>query len=633
MASGGVYSSTSSVASSLRPSTLPPPASIASANTSGNTLATISTTATAINPSHHHTSVSAPSSPSTVPSQVNPADMNSRVRLSLVPYSDPTRSQPSAAFDQIDKSLGEGHVLKIGRQVKPSNNGNEAAGAGSNPPAIQTNAGGPGAAAGDSPVTPLSNPPLADPSGTTPVDTQSSVLLSTAVANLTLRSPPSPSTSPSSPAVPPAGTTATNPPPAIGSNAAATPVETPSSPLLGGANAGASVTSGNGGANGTLTPIEKLPPLPGKSVDYAWFKSKVVSRNHAEMWLRDGQIYLRDTGSSSGTFLNRMRLSPSGKISRPYPLRDGDVIQLGIDYQGRPEDIYKCVIIKVCITSMPSSMSQRKKENPIRFRNALKALLNATNPYSSSKPNDPASASAAPTSPTTTTSAAAAAAAASNASVDCCICLCAIGPYQALFLSPCSHCYHHKCVRNLLDTPMFQCPMCRQVANLDASVSMESLVDGLAGHDAAAGGMDARIGSGLDEYGYRQGEDEDDVVEVVHADGAENAGAEAGGEAATNGEGAADYSTRAGSAARWGGIPNGGPTSIAPTSAEEEPTDISCGNLSGQRQEAKHGSKEDGIQGDAAHAASRSGDAEARRNQQRGRTQGAAVPGGATVVP
>ena len=24
-------------------------------------------------------------------------------------------------------------------------------------------------------------------------------------------------------------------------------------------------------------------------------------------------------------------------MSRPYPLKDGDVIQLGVDYQGRPE--------------------------------------------------------------------------------------------------------------------------------------------------------------------------------------------------------------------------------------------------------------------------------------------------------
>jgi hypothetical protein len=79
------------------------------------------------------------------------------------------------------------------------------------------------------------------------------------------------------------------------------------------------------------------------SIDPVWFKSKVVSRSHAEIWLKDGQVsqinkvYLRDSGSSSGTFLNKMRLSPASKMSRPYPLREGDVIQLGVDYQGRTE--------------------------------------------------------------------------------------------------------------------------------------------------------------------------------------------------------------------------------------------------------------------------------------------------------
>jgi len=32
-----------------------------------------------------------------------------------------------------------------------------------------------------------------------------------------------------------------------------------------------------------------------------------------------------------------MRLSPSNKESRPYPLKDGDIIQLGIDYQGKTQ--------------------------------------------------------------------------------------------------------------------------------------------------------------------------------------------------------------------------------------------------------------------------------------------------------
>ncbi|KAJ3341601.1 hypothetical protein HDU93_004503 [Gonapodya sp. JEL0774] len=103
----------------------------------------------------------------------------------------------------------------------------------------------------------------------------------------------------------------------------------------------------------------------------------------------------------------------------------------------------------------------------IRFRAALRALLNATNPYATSHtPGSPSTTTAGPN-PTRT-----------SASVDCCICLCAIGPFQALFVAPCSHCYHYKCVQPLLNQgAMFQCALCRQVANLAASVSMDSLAE------------------------------------------------------------------------------------------------------------------------------------------------------------
>jgi pSer/pThr/pTyr-binding forkhead associated (FHA) protein len=97
------------------------------------------------------------------------------------------------------------------------------------------------------------------------------------------------------------------------------------------------------------------------------FKSKVVSRGHAELWCEANgkvhlsifdiiidllipcasQFYVKDTSSSSGTFLNHIRLSPAGVESRPYSLKDGDILQLGVDYQGGTEEIYRCVKIRV----------------------------------------------------------------------------------------------------------------------------------------------------------------------------------------------------------------------------------------------------------------------------------------------
>src|SRR6266852_6647892 len=78
------------------------------------------------------------------------------------------------------------------------------------------------------------------------------------------------------------------------------------------------------------------------------FKSKVVSRAHAEVWCElGGKFFIKDTKSSSGTFLNHVRLSAASQDSRPFELKDGDTLQLGVDYQGGTEDIYKCVRIRV----------------------------------------------------------------------------------------------------------------------------------------------------------------------------------------------------------------------------------------------------------------------------------------------
>lgn len=58
---------------------------------------------------------------------------------------------------------------------------------------------------------------------------------------------------------------------------------------------------------------------------------------------------------------------------------------------------------------------------------------------------------------------------------ECCICLYCIAPFQALFIAPCSHIYHYRCLRPLLtqNYPGFSCPLCRTYSNLEASVAVE----------------------------------------------------------------------------------------------------------------------------------------------------------------
>ncbi|KAL0573780.1 hypothetical protein V5O48_008167 [Marasmius crinis-equi] len=71
---------------------------------------------------------------------------------------------------------------------------------------------------------------------------------------------------------------------------------------------------------------------PGERNGY--FDSKVLSRQHAEVWEEGGKIFIGDTKSSNGTFVNGERLSPEGLQSDPYELKSDDVVELGLNIVG-----------------------------------------------------------------------------------------------------------------------------------------------------------------------------------------------------------------------------------------------------------------------------------------------------------
>ena len=72
----------------------------------------------------------------------------------------------------------------------------------------------------------------------------------------------------------------------------------------------------------------KTVPLPGNG----FFDSKVLSRQHAEIWAdRNGKVWIRDVKSSNGTFVNGARLSAENRDSEPHELQTQDHLELGID--------------------------------------------------------------------------------------------------------------------------------------------------------------------------------------------------------------------------------------------------------------------------------------------------------------
>ncbi|KAG6913762.1 hypothetical protein DXG01_004451 [Tephrocybe rancida] len=71
---------------------------------------------------------------------------------------------------------------------------------------------------------------------------------------------------------------------------------------------------------------------PGERNGY--FDSKVLSRQHAEVWEESGKIFIKDVKSSNGTFINGDRLSPEGLESEPSELKNDDIVEFGIDIVG-----------------------------------------------------------------------------------------------------------------------------------------------------------------------------------------------------------------------------------------------------------------------------------------------------------
>jgi len=185
------------------------------------------------------------------------------------------------------------------------------------------------------------------------------------------------------------------------------------------------------------------------------FKSKVVSRAHAEIWVESGgRFFVKDTKSSSGTFLNHVRLSPANTESRPYQIKDGDILQLGVDYQGGAEDIYKSVKIRIEIGREWQAVANTFNTNALKNLKSL-ALPNPNGKQAAGTVKLPA--------------------AGKSQIPDCCICLFSVTIRQALFIGPCSHTFHYKCIRPLIEShyPSFCCPLCRTYADLDEDVEVE----------------------------------------------------------------------------------------------------------------------------------------------------------------
>ena len=174
-----------------------------------------------------------------------------------------------------------------------------------------------------------------------------------------------------------------------------------------------------------------------ESVRPCLFKSKVVSRTHACFRVDCyGNWYLKDLKSSSGTFLNHIRIAPASMESSDFLLKDGDTIQLGMDFRGGTEELYRCIKFRVELNK--SWKMKASKYNKQLMDKMKSGLLDDQD--------------------------------------DCSICLTKVKPCQPLFISPCAHIWHYSCIRRMIVStyPTFDCPNCRKRTDLEAALDSDS---------------------------------------------------------------------------------------------------------------------------------------------------------------
>lgn len=98
----------------------------------------------------------------------------------------------------------------------------------------------------------------------------------------------------------------------------------------------------------------KTVPTPSNG----FFDSKVLSRQHAEVWAdREGRVWIRDVKSSNGTFVNGQRLSLENRESDPHQLRQHDTLELGIDIVSEDQKtiVHHKVSAKVEFVGLPGA--------------------------------------------------------------------------------------------------------------------------------------------------------------------------------------------------------------------------------------------------------------------------------------
>jgi len=98
----------------------------------------------------------------------------------------------------------------------------------------------------------------------------------------------------------------------------------------------------------------------------AVFDCKVLSKPHAMFSVSNGQIFLKDSGSSNGSFINNFRLSKPGQSSLDSQLFSNDIVRFGSEVSDKNKMVKeKCIVARIRIYL---SNGEEYEDRPINNR-------------------------------------------------------------------------------------------------------------------------------------------------------------------------------------------------------------------------------------------------------------------------
>ncbi|CAB3406618.1 unnamed protein product [Caenorhabditis bovis] len=111
--------------------------------------------------------------------------------------------------------------------------------------------------------------------------------------------------------------------------------------------------------------------------DNAVFDCKVLSRNHALLWYKNGEFFIKDTKSSNGTFVNTERLGGTSQDSPPRQVFSGDIIQLGVEIiENTNKVMYGCIYALIQCYDADGNLIQLNRVNdPSTIKNSNDSLI------------------------------------------------------------------------------------------------------------------------------------------------------------------------------------------------------------------------------------------------------------------